>query len=262
MPSVAERFIATPRLCTEIIGDSLPRIPPSERTRLRVAMRTGLAQPQVTDLRAHLAATRGRLTASPAAIAGQPLTVVLQVTEPTQATGDSPAANELSLDAHRAPRALVVSAAAAGVRRADSLRMEAPAVRTVADTLVADMPAVDTAVVEVTVAADMAAGAKCSVESSPFQLRPKAPPHERGLRARTIRIAAAPICSVITGRLRPQQGEYVSRNQICDPGRKGSIATAAVTCFPLGVLQESEIPLEGGKKQCSALTGDRDDEVS
>jgi hypothetical protein len=166
MPSAAERFIATPRLCTEIIEDSLPRMAHSERTNLRVAMRTGLAQPQVTDMRAHLEATPGRPTASPAAIAGQPLTGALKVTEPTQATGDSPAANELSLDANQARRALVVSAAAAAVAalsRADSLRMEASAVRTVADTLAADMPAVDTAVVEVTVAADTAAGAKCPV---------------------------------------------------------------------------------------------------
>jgi hypothetical protein len=49
------------------------------------------------------------------------------------------------------------------VIHADLLRMEAPAVRTVVDTLAADMPAVDTAAVEVTVAADTAVGAKCSV---------------------------------------------------------------------------------------------------
>jgi hypothetical protein len=46
--------------------------------------------------------------------------------------------------------------------------MEAPAIRTVVDTLAADMPvagmpAVDTAAVKVTVAADTAASAKCSV---------------------------------------------------------------------------------------------------
>jgi len=163
MPSAAERSIATPRLCTEIIEDFLPRMAHSERTHLRIARRTGLAQPQVTDMRAHLEATRGRPTGSPAAIAGQPLTGALKVTEPTQATGDSPAANELSLDANQARRALVVSAAAAALSRADSLRMEASAVRTVADTLAADMPAVDTAAVEVTVAADTAASAKCSV---------------------------------------------------------------------------------------------------
>ena len=155
--SAAERFITTPRLCTEIIEDSLPRVADSERADLRIAMGAGLAQPQVADMRAHLEATRGRPTASPATIAGQPLTGALKVTEPTQATGDSPAANELSLDADQARRALVVSAAAAVVSRADSLRMEAPAVRTVADTLAADMPAVDTAAVEVTVAADTAA---------------------------------------------------------------------------------------------------------
>jgi hypothetical protein len=163
MPSAAERFIATPRLCTGIIEDSLPRMAHSERTHLRVAMRTDLTQPQVTDMRAHLEATRGRPTASPAAIAGQPLTGAPKVTESTQATGDSPAANELSLDGNQARRALVVSAAAAAVSHADSLRMEALAVRTVADTLAADMPAVDTAAAEVTVAADTAASAKCSV---------------------------------------------------------------------------------------------------
>jgi hypothetical protein len=90
------------------------------------------------------------------------------VTEPTQAAGDSLAVNEVSLDANQARRALVVSAAAADVSRADPLPMEAPAVRTVVDTLaadmpVADMPALDTAAVEVTVAADTAASAKCSV---------------------------------------------------------------------------------------------------
>jgi hypothetical protein len=150
---VAERFIITPRLCTEIIEDSLPRMADSERTGLRIAVGTGLAQPQVTDMRAHLEATRGRPTVSPAAIAEQPLTGALKATEPTQATGDSPAAR----------RGLVVSAAAAAVRRADSLHMEASAVRTVADTLAADMPAADTAAVEVTVAADTAAGANGSV---------------------------------------------------------------------------------------------------
>jgi hypothetical protein len=41
--------------------------------------------------------------------------------------------------------------------------MEAPVVLTVADTLAADMPALDTAAVEVTVAADTAANAKSSV---------------------------------------------------------------------------------------------------
>jgi len=154
MPSAAEGSIATPRLCTEIIEDSLPRMARSERIHLRVAMGTRSAQPQVTGMRAHLEATRGSPATSPAAIA--------EVTAPTQATGDSPAANELSLDANQARRALVDSAAAAAVSRTDPLRMEASAVRTVADTL-ADMPAVDTAAVEVTVAADTAAGAKSSV---------------------------------------------------------------------------------------------------
>ena len=163
MPSAAERFITTPRLRTEIIEDSLPRTAHSERIHSRAAMRMGLAQPQVTDMRAHLEATRGRPTASPAAIAEQLLTGALKVTEPTQATGDSPAANELSLDANQARRTLAVSAAAAAVSRADPLRTEASAVRTVADTLTADMPAVDTAAVEVTVAADTAASANCSL---------------------------------------------------------------------------------------------------
>src|SRR5271166_2034583 len=166
-PSAAEGFITTPPLCTEIIEDSLPRVADSERTHLQIAVRTGLAQPQVTgmqdtDMQAHLVASRGRRTASPAAIAVQPLIGELKVTEPTQATGDSQAVNELSLDANQARRALVVSAAAAAVSRADSLRMEASAVRTVADTLAVDMPAVGTAAVEDTVAADTAEGAKCS----------------------------------------------------------------------------------------------------
>jgi hypothetical protein len=51
--------------------------------------------------------------------------------------------------------------------------MEVPVVRTVADTLAADMPAVDTAAVEVTAAADTEADAKCFV-SSPFQPESKA----------------------------------------------------------------------------------------
>jgi hypothetical protein len=155
---VAERFITTPRLCTEIIED-IPRMAHTERA--------GLAQPQVMDMqdmdmRAHLEATRGRPTASPAAVAAQPLTGALLITEATPATGDSPAANEVSLDADPVPRALVVSAAAAALSRTDP-RMEASAVRTVADTLAPDMPAVDTAAVEVTVAADTAAIAKRSV---------------------------------------------------------------------------------------------------
>jgi hypothetical protein len=101
MPSAAEGSIATPRLCTEIIEDSLPRMAHSERIHLRVTTHTGLAQPQVT-------ATRGRPTASSAAIAGQPLIGALKLTEPTQATGDSPAANEHPLNANQARRALVV----------------------------------------------------------------------------------------------------------------------------------------------------------
>ena len=166
MPSAAERFITTPRLCTEIIGDSPPLMAQSERTDLLITVRAGLAQP-VTDMQAHLEATR-RPTASPAAIAEQPLTGALKVTEPSPATGDSPAANEVSLDADQALRAPVASTAAAVLSRADPLRMgrrgmEAPAVRTAADTLVADMPAVDTAAVEVTAAEDTAASANRSI---------------------------------------------------------------------------------------------------
>jgi len=155
MPSAAERFITTPRLCTEIIEDSLPRMADSERADLRIAAGAGLAQPQATDMRAHLEAMRGHPTASPATIAGQPLTAGLKGTEVSQATGESPAATEGSRDADQARRALAASAAAAAVSRADPLRMrhqdmqhqdmqhqgtEAPAVRTVADTLVVDMP--------------------------------------------------------------------------------------------------------------------------
>ena len=152
MPSAAERFITTLRLRTEIIEDSLPRMAHSEPTDLRIAVREGLAQLQVTDMRAQLEATQGpRLTASPAAIVGRPLTGALKGTEPTQATGDSPAANELSLGANQALCALEVPAEAAAVSRVDPLRMAA-------DTLAEDMPAV-----EVTVAADTAASAKCSV---------------------------------------------------------------------------------------------------
>ena len=139
--------------------------------------RAGLAQPQAT-------AMQGHLMASPAAIAGQPLTGALKVTEATQATGDSPAANDLSLDADRARRVLLVPAAAAVVSRADPLRTEASAVRTVADTLAADTPAVDTAAVEVT-AAGTAAGAKSSVQSSPFQPKSKTPLSRAGFSCAT-----------------------------------------------------------------------------
>jgi hypothetical protein len=170
MPSAAERFIITPPLCTEIIEDTLLYVADSERTHLRVAMCAGLAQ--VMHMGAHREATRERRTASPAAIAGQLLTGALKGTEPTQATGDSPAANELSLDANQARRALVVSAAAAVGSRAESLRTEG-AVRTVVDTLAADMPTLGAAaagdtVAAVTVAADTEAGAKSFV-SSPSQ---------------------------------------------------------------------------------------------
>jgi hypothetical protein len=141
--SAVERFITTQRLRTEIIEDFLPRMAGSERAGLQVAVHKGFARPQVTDMRAHLEATR-------ATIAGLPLTGALKVTVPTQAVGDSPAANGLSLDVNQARRALVVSAVAAAVSRADSLRMEASAVRKAVDTLAADIPAVDTVAVEVT----------------------------------------------------------------------------------------------------------------
>ncbi len=174
-----------PPLCTEITEDSPPRAADSERTHLRIAVGVGLAQPQVVDMRAQVEATRERPTASPA-IAGQPLTAALKGTEPTPATGDSPAANEVLRDAQQARRALVVSAAAAAVNRADPLRTEASAVRTGADTLAVDMPpvdmpAVDTAAVEVIAAADTAAGAKRSALSSPFQPNRRPRSHERGL---------------------------------------------------------------------------------
>jgi hypothetical protein len=171
--TAAERFITTPRLCTEIIEDSLPRMAHSERADLRIAVGAGLAQLQVTDMRAHIEATRARPTASLAAIAGQPLAAALKANEPSRATGESPAATEVSRDADQTRRVLVASAAAAAVSRADPLRMghqdmehrgmEAPAVRMAADTLAVDMPAVATAAVEVTAAADTAAGAKRSV---------------------------------------------------------------------------------------------------
>ncbi|MGB2836989.1 MAG: hypothetical protein WBL97_04415, partial [Candidatus Sulfotelmatobacter sp.] len=71
------------------------------------------------------------------------------------------------------------------LRRADPLHMEqgmeAPVVRTVADTLAAGMPAVDTVAVEVTAAADTAAGAKRSGSSLPFQSNSKAPLSRVGL---------------------------------------------------------------------------------
>ncbi len=185
MPSAAERFITTLRLCTEIIEASLPRMAHSERADLRVAVGAGLAQPPATGMRVHLEATRGRRTASPAAIEERPLTAALKGTEHSRATADSPAANEVLLDADRARRAPVASAATAALRRADPLHMEqgmeAPVVRTVADTLAAGMPAVDTVAVEVTAAADTAAGAKRSGSSLPFQSNSKAPLSRVGL---------------------------------------------------------------------------------
>jgi hypothetical protein len=130
MPSAVERFITTPRLCTETIEDSLPRMAHPELAHLRIAVRAGLVQPQATDMRAHLGAPRERPTALPATMAGQLLTAAPKETEPTQATGDYPAATELPLDADQAR--------CAAVSRADPLRMEhlgmeAPAVRTAVD---------------------------------------------------------------------------------------------------------------------------------
>jgi hypothetical protein len=154
--SVAQRFITMPRLRTEIIEDSLPRMAHSDRADLRIAVRADLAQPRVTDMRAHLEVL-------PAVIAAQPLTGALKATEPTQAIGDSPAANGVSRDADQARRAPVASAVTAAVSRADPFRMQAPAVRAAAGMPAVDMPAVDTAAVEVTAAADTAASAKCSV---------------------------------------------------------------------------------------------------
>ena len=155
-PTAAERFIITQRLSTEIIEDS--RVADSERAGLRIAVRTGSAQPGVTDMRAHL-------EVSPAVIAAQPLTGALKATEPTQAIGDSPAANGVSRDADQARRAPVASAATAAVSRADPLRMQAPAVRAAAgmpapDILVAVTAAARTVAVVVTAAADTAASAK------------------------------------------------------------------------------------------------------
>jgi len=142
------RSITTRRLCTEITEASLPRAADTERAGLTEA----------ADMRAHRVATRERHTATPAAIAAQRLTEATRGTEATLATEDSPA---LRLHADRAPRALVATAAAAAVSRADTLRMGAPALRTV-DTLAEDTPAVDTAVVVVTVVADTAASGKRS----------------------------------------------------------------------------------------------------
>src|SRR3984885_7031525 len=96
MPSAAERFITTRRSCTEITADFPPRVAQSERTPLQVAMGAGSTPLRAADMRAHLEATREPPTASPAAIAGRPSTGVLKATDPTQATGDSPPANELS----------------------------------------------------------------------------------------------------------------------------------------------------------------------
>lgn len=163
--TVAELFITTPHLCTETIEDSLPRVADSERAVSRAA---GMGRPQVADMRAHLGATRGRRAASRAAIAVQPLAGVMPVIEATQAAGDSPAANAVSLDASRA-LARVVSAAAAAVSRADTLRVEARAVRAVA-TLAADTPA----------AADTAAGATVAVDTAAVDTAAGArPPYTR-----------------------------------------------------------------------------------
>ena len=152
--SVAQRFITMPRLRTEIIEDSLPRMAHSDRADLRIAVGADLAQPRVTDMRAHLEV-----------LPAQPLTGALKATEPTQAIGDSPAANGVSRDADQARRAPVASAATAAVSRADPLRMQAPAVRAAAgmpapDILVAVTAAARTVAVVVTAAADTAASAK------------------------------------------------------------------------------------------------------
>jgi hypothetical protein len=135
--SAVEAFITTPPLSTEIIEASLPRTAHTERAGMRVA---GTAQPRVADLQTTdmrvLEATLERPTASPA-IAEQRLTGALKETEPTLATAEA--------------------------SHADPLRTEALVLRTVADTLAVDMPAVDTAAVEVTVAADTAAGTNLPV---------------------------------------------------------------------------------------------------
>ena len=95
-------FITTPPLCTEIIEDSLPRMAHSAHSYAnRDAHGFGSAAGRgyaVTDMRAHLEATRGRPTASPAVIVEQPQTGARQRTEPTPATGDSPAADMLAMD--------------------------------------------------------------------------------------------------------------------------------------------------------------------
>src|ERR1700733_4282529 len=116
MPSAAERFIATPRSCTEIIEDSLPRVAHSEHTRLRIAMRTGLAQPQVTDMRAHLEVTPGRPTASPAAIAVQLSTGALQATGDSPAAADMPAAHTAAVEVTVAAEATVAVGTAASAK--------------------------------------------------------------------------------------------------------------------------------------------------
>jgi hypothetical protein len=149
---VAERSIATPRLCTEIIEDSLPCVAESERADLRGVDIRGVG------MQAHLEATQARPTASQAAVAEQPSTGALKEAEPTQVTGDSPAAIEVLLDADlflgdQARRARVASAEAAAASRVDFLRVvhqgmdrqtvEALVVHTGVDTLAADMPAED-----------------------------------------------------------------------------------------------------------------------
>jgi hypothetical protein len=153
-----------PRLCTEIIEDSLLCVVDSERVGLRVA-----------DMRAHLAVTQARRTDS--LVIGLPLTGALKEAEPSPATGDSLEVKEVLLDAglllgdqvlgDQARRALVASAAAVVASRVDSLRMvhqgvEASAFHTAVDTLAADMLA-DTAAAEVTVAEDTVASAKGSL---------------------------------------------------------------------------------------------------
>jgi hypothetical protein len=82
--------------------------------------------------------------------------------------------------------------------------MEAPAVRTVANTLAAgipavdmDMPPVDTAAVEVTAVADTAASAKYFVWSSPSPLNRRSRSRERGFLARTIWVGLPFVLSLL-----------------------------------------------------------------
>jgi len=196
MPSAAERSIATPRLCTEIIEDFLPRMAHSERTHLRIAVHTGSAQPQVTDMRAHLEATRGRPTASPAAIAGQ---AVNRGAEGNRAyagnRGFSGGERAFSGRESSAPRAGGFSGSRGRESRGFSSHGGSGGSHGSGHSS-GGHAAVDTAAVEVTVAADAAASAKCHSRhrSSP---KSKAPLSRAGFLSRTIWVVAASICSVI-----------------------------------------------------------------